>query len=245
VSAVHHDCLKTWLVESYSNPDDIRCKVCDQKYNIQRGSVWLPSGLTTVHWFQTAAIISVMCSAAASVCMMVRLFEHVAVRTISVGSAILVEYVCLRFLGFNMLSAYNRAKLSAIKISGRRLVASPVHASLSHPVIVRTRSSNSSKELRINEEDGQALMVTIIPESRSRVGGNLTESTSDETMFGECSTSGTRSCRTSSNVSEETVIVHSGDGGDCMEVDLSRTEAATKKETGAGLRVTMSGSLSA
>lgn len=119
VSAVHHDCLKTWLVESNSNPENVRCKVCNESYSIQRGDVWLPAGLTITHWFQTAAIASIMCSAAASSFLVVRLFDHMYVRTISVGSTILVEYICLRFLGFNLLSAYNRAKMSAIKIGGR------------------------------------------------------------------------------------------------------------------------------
>lgn len=122
VSAVHHDCLKTWLVESNSNPENVRCKVCNESYSIQRGDVWLPAGLTITHWFQTAAIASIMCSAAASSFLVVRLFDHMYVRTISVGSTILVEYICLRFLGFNLLSAYNRAKMSAIKIGGRLIL---------------------------------------------------------------------------------------------------------------------------
>jgi len=41
VSAVHHDCLKKWLMDSYSNPDNVKCKVCDELYQIQRGQVWL------------------------------------------------------------------------------------------------------------------------------------------------------------------------------------------------------------
>ena len=110
-----------------------------------RGDVWLPAGLTTVHWVQSACILTVMCSAAASVFLMVRLFDHVAIRTISVGSAIIVEYVCLRFLGFNLLSAYNRAKFLAIKISGQRLVATD-----SHPVIIpsnREITTRSTKKV--------------------------------------------------------------------------------------------------
>jgi hypothetical protein len=63
-----------------------------------------------------------MCSAAAGACLVVKLFEHVYVRTISVGCAIVVEYICLRLLGFNILNAYNRAKFSAIKIAGKRLM---------------------------------------------------------------------------------------------------------------------------
>jgi von Hippel-Lindau disease tumor supressor len=121
VSAVHHDCLKKWLMESYTNPENARCKVCNELYEVERGHVWLPSGLTITHWFKTAAIISIMCSAAAGTCLVVKIFEHMYVKTISVGCAILVEYICLRFLGFNMISAYHRAKFSAVKIIGQKI----------------------------------------------------------------------------------------------------------------------------
>jgi hypothetical protein len=106
VSAVHHDCLKKWLMESYTNPENARCKVCNELYEVERGHVWLPSGLTITHWFKTAAIISIMCSAAAGTCLVVKIFEHMYVKTISVGCAILVEYICLRFVLF-----YSRSRL--------------------------------------------------------------------------------------------------------------------------------------
>lgn len=100
VSAVHHECLKQWLMESCSNPEHVKCKVCKEQYRVQSGEFWLPSGLTISHWVQTAFIIFIMCSAAIGVCIIVKLFEHLYVRTISVGAAILVEYICLRFVSF-------------------------------------------------------------------------------------------------------------------------------------------------
>jgi hypothetical protein len=106
VSAVHHDCLKKWLMESYTNPENVRCKVCNELYEVERGHVWLPSGLTITHWFKTAAIISIMCSAAAGTCLIVKIFEHMYVKTISVGCAILVEYICLRFVFFYSFSYF-------------------------------------------------------------------------------------------------------------------------------------------
>lgn len=37
VSSVHHECLRKWLMESYSNSKDIlACKVCKCPYNITR-----------------------------------------------------------------------------------------------------------------------------------------------------------------------------------------------------------------
>lgn len=96
VSAAHHDCLKKWLMESHTNPENIRCKVCNELYQVEKGQVWLPSGLTISHYFKTAAIVSIMCSVAAGSCLIIKLFEHLYVRTITVGCAIILEYVCLR-----------------------------------------------------------------------------------------------------------------------------------------------------
>ena len=98
VSAVHHECLKLWLMESCSNPEHVKCKVCKESYKVQPGDFWLPSGLTISHWVQTAFIITIMCVAAIGVCVIVKLFDHLYVRTTSVGAAILIEYICLRFV---------------------------------------------------------------------------------------------------------------------------------------------------
>lgn len=100
VSAVHHSCLLRWLMESYSTPNcPVFCKVCGSPYRVEHTSetVWLPAGLTITHWFKTAVIITIMCTTLAGSCMLVKLFEHMYVKTISVGSAILVEYICLRY----------------------------------------------------------------------------------------------------------------------------------------------------
>ncbi|XP_046913542.2 uncharacterized protein LOC124494423 [Dermatophagoides farinae] len=124
VSAVHHSCLLRWLMESCSSSTaPVSCKVCGSAYKVEHSqeTVWLPAGLTIAHWFKTATIIMIMCCTLGGSIMIVKLFHHMYVKMISVGSAILVEYICLRFLGFNMISAYHRAKLSAIKIMGRRI----------------------------------------------------------------------------------------------------------------------------
>lgn len=96
VSAVHHDCLKKWLMESHDNPENVRCKVCKELYLVKRGQIWLPSGLTILHWSQTIGIIIVMCTVLAGAYTAVRLYRQMTVRTVSVGCAILFEYLCLR-----------------------------------------------------------------------------------------------------------------------------------------------------
>ncbi|XP_015787698.1 uncharacterized protein LOC107364779 [Tetranychus urticae] len=121
VSAVHHDCLKRWLMESHSSPENVHCKVCKEPYLIERGVIWLPSGLTINHWLQTGVIAILMAITIAGSYIMVRLFHHAGARIMSVGFAILIEYICLRFLGFNILSAYQRAKFAAVKIISRSI----------------------------------------------------------------------------------------------------------------------------
>lgn len=116
VSVVHHDCLKKWLIESAGHPDGAKCKVCNQQYELERSTVWLPQGLTPIHWVKTAAIVTVMCSAGAGACLLIKVFTNVGIRTLAGGSALLVEYICLRLLGFSVLKGYQRAKLSTVKI---------------------------------------------------------------------------------------------------------------------------------
>lgn len=171
VSAVHHDCLKTWLMESNCNPDSVKCKVCNEAYGITRGEVWLPSGLTISHYLQTATIIVIMFSAATSVWMVVKLFDHMYVRTISVGTAILVEYICLRFLGFNIISAYNRAKFSAIKIKGKLLIQSPEVLQQSHHTTSNSDCSSSSLASSSIESSTVETQNTINSTNDSNVSG--------------------------------------------------------------------------
>lgn len=120
VSVVHHECLKKWLVESSDNPDNNRCKVCNEQYELERETMCFPRGISPTHWLKTGAIICVMSSSAAGACLVVKMFESVGLRTLAVGVALLVEYVCLRFLGFSVILGYQRAKFSAVKILSRK-----------------------------------------------------------------------------------------------------------------------------
>lgn len=86
-------------MESYKTPNYCaQCKVCNTPYRVERTAktVWLPAGLTVTHYFKTASIVTTMCIVVAGSFMMVTMFEYVYVKTISVGLAILAEYICLR-----------------------------------------------------------------------------------------------------------------------------------------------------
>lgn len=66
------------------------------QYELERGDVWLPSGLSTAHWLQTVAVLVIMGSAVSGACLVVKVFDNVGIRTLAVGLALLAEYVCLR-----------------------------------------------------------------------------------------------------------------------------------------------------
>eukprot|EP00095_Tigriopus_kingsejongensis_P002985 maker-scaffold849_size89187-snap-gene-0.18 protein:Tk02985 transcript:maker-scaffold849_size89187-snap-gene-0.18-mRNA-1 annotation:"PREDICTED: uncharacterized protein LOC100118313 isoform X2" len=117
VGAVHHDCLRRWLVESADNPDALRCKVCNMNYNVEKGSQFsLSQGFTPRHWIQTLSIVTLMCLSIGGSWTLIQLYSEPWVKMLAVGTALLIQYICLRFLGLNTLTAYQRAKVSALKI---------------------------------------------------------------------------------------------------------------------------------
>jgi len=141
MGAVHHDCLRRWLVESADNPNTLTCKVCNHKYELQRGNPWLPAGFTVAHWLYSLAIITFMCCSGAAAWTVIQLYEEPAIRMVSIGGVMIIQYVCLRFLGFSAVTAYQRAKYSAVKIMGRRFSSGP-----NRDCLMTVTSSNKSPE---------------------------------------------------------------------------------------------------
>ncbi|XP_069986167.1 uncharacterized protein [Penaeus vannamei] len=121
VGAVHHNCLRKWLMECAENSsENLSCKVCGAVYQLERGRAWwIGQGFTTRHWLQTASLVTVMCGTIAGTWAVVQMYENAYIRSLAAGVTLLVIYVCLRFLGFNTFSAYQRARYSAVKILGR------------------------------------------------------------------------------------------------------------------------------
>ncbi|XP_029669428.1 uncharacterized protein LOC115239186 [Formica exsecta] len=117
VSAVHHDCLRRWLVESSVNADSLICKVCNAKYNVEHASRldWQNS-LTPRHCLQTIAIVTMMCASSAAAWVVIQLVEGPIIRMLAAGTALLIMYVCIRFLSLNTVVAYQRAKISSLNI---------------------------------------------------------------------------------------------------------------------------------
>ncbi|EFN61716.1 E3 ubiquitin-protein ligase MARCH2 [Camponotus floridanus] len=117
VSAVHHDCLRRWLVESSVNADSLICKVCNTKYNVEHASRldWQNS-LTPRHCLQTIAIVTTMCASSAAAWVVIQFVEGSIIRMFAAGTALLIMYVCIRFLSLYTVVAYQRAKISSLNI---------------------------------------------------------------------------------------------------------------------------------
>lgn len=126
VAAVHHDCLKRWLIESTvdGGSDSHKCKVCGDQYKLATGRTWLPSGLSVRHWLQTTLILSMMIGAPIGVYLVCLTSIPPTCKILVIGLAVVLEYVCLRLLGLNMLDVYRRARLATMTIIGQPLTAS-------------------------------------------------------------------------------------------------------------------------
>nr|CAH7717391.1 unnamed protein product [Callosobruchus chinensis] len=121
VSSVHHECLRRWLMESAStsSADQMRCAVCRCAYDVRSGAQlkW-ERGFTARHWMGTACVATCMCSAVAGAWIVIQMYDNSYARMASASGALLVVYICIRFLGQNTLSAYQRAKIAALDING-------------------------------------------------------------------------------------------------------------------------------
>ncbi|XP_018353010.1 PREDICTED: uncharacterized protein LOC108754870 isoform X2 [Trachymyrmex septentrionalis] len=145
VSAVHHDCLRRWLVESSLNADSLVCKVCNTKYNVEHASRldWQNS-LTPRHCLQTIAIVTTMCASSAAAWIVIQLVEGPIIRMLAAGSALLIIYVCIRFLSVNTVVAYQRAKISSLNIvnSGSESNVTAQVTTISHTISVDVTKSD-------------------------------------------------------------------------------------------------------
>ncbi|KAG1696111.1 hypothetical protein GQR58_006378 [Nymphon striatum] len=121
VSVVHHDCLKKWLVESACKPENMNCKVCNDKYVLESGKLWIGNGLNKMKWLQIVGLIGTMTSSAVGAYVTCQFYNDAGIRVLAIGGAFILCYVGFRLLGFNVLSAYQRAKISAVKILGKTI----------------------------------------------------------------------------------------------------------------------------
>ena len=113
----HAFSLSRLVLQSADNPDALTCKVCSAQYMVEKGSQFsLAQGFTVKQWIVTGTIVTAMCLTVGGCWAVVHLYPQPWIRGLAVGLALLVMYICLRSLGLNTVNAYQRAKVSALKI---------------------------------------------------------------------------------------------------------------------------------
>lgn len=145
VSAVHHNCLRRWLVESSVNADSLCCKVCGAKYNVEHATRldWQNS-MTSRHCLQTIVIVTTMCGSSAAAWTLIQMVEGPIIRMLAAGTALLVMYVCIRFLSLNTVVAYQRAKISSLNIISSDNNGNAHVSTISHTVCVDLPKSETA-----------------------------------------------------------------------------------------------------
>lgn len=73
-------------------------------------------GFTINHWAKTIILVTIMCITGAAAWVIIQLYVDPIVRIMTAGIAILIGYVCIKLLGENTVTAYQRAKVSSINI---------------------------------------------------------------------------------------------------------------------------------
>jgi von Hippel-Lindau disease tumor supressor len=87
------------FLQSSTNVDSLTCKVCGTLYNVEHASRldWQNS-LTPRHWLQTIGIVVTMCASSAAAWILIQLVEDPIIRMLAAGAALLIMYVCIRYV---------------------------------------------------------------------------------------------------------------------------------------------------
>ncbi|GAB1607693.1 E3 ubiquitin- ligase MIR2, partial [Argonauta hians] len=122
MSAVHHDCLRQWLVESESTTASATCRVCLAKYSLQESHYWLPKGSKIKHWIQVSFVLSAMVACPFGTYAVLRKILPTYVQALVIGFTAIFEIISLKILAVNAVSMYKRGRLSSVSIIGKRIL---------------------------------------------------------------------------------------------------------------------------
>ncbi|XP_052744168.1 uncharacterized protein LOC112050265 [Bicyclus anynana] len=117
VAAVHHDCLRRWLVESSTGTDGLKCKVCNTPYIVQQtNKVEWERGFTVAHWARTVLGVACVCGAVGAAWAVAQLFPSPVPRVLAAGTAVIICYIAVQFLAKDTTMAFQRAKVLSLRI---------------------------------------------------------------------------------------------------------------------------------
>lgn len=81
-------------------------------------------GFTVQHWAKTIILVTVMCITGAGAWVTIQIYVDPIIRVLTAGFAVIIGYVCIKLLGENTVTAYQRAKVSSINIVTNDISAS-------------------------------------------------------------------------------------------------------------------------
>lgn len=73
-------------------------------------------GFTIQHWAKTVILVTLMSITTAGAWVIIHVYVDPIIRVLTAGFAVLIGYVCIKMLGENTMTAYQRAKVSSINI---------------------------------------------------------------------------------------------------------------------------------
>ncbi|CAK8674851.1 uncharacterized protein LOC143469098 [Clavelina lepadiformis] len=118
MAQVHHNCLRTWLVQ-HPNVEEACCKVCKHRYSIEQrklefGAMLCQSKRATL--MIPAIVIAVIAPCASVLVFLLCDTLETYVKVLVLGVTILLELVCFKSLGINFTKLYQVTRISALRI---------------------------------------------------------------------------------------------------------------------------------
>ncbi|XP_014777319.1 uncharacterized protein LOC106874178 [Octopus bimaculoides] len=150
MSAVHHDCLRQWLVESESTAANATCRVCLEKYSLQESHYWLPKGTKIKHWIQVSFVLTAMVACPFGTYAISRRILPTYVQALVIGFTAIFEIISMKILAVNAVSMYKRGRLSSVNIIGKHIPP---------PAVASTSTQNVSAN--VSTIDNQSITVSI------------------------------------------------------------------------------------
>lgn len=89
--------------------------LCSMDFSVFSRLYW-EKGFTINHWAKTIILVTLMCVTGACAWVIIQVYVDPIIRVMTAGVAILIGYVCVKLLGENTVTAYQRAKVSSINI---------------------------------------------------------------------------------------------------------------------------------
>jgi len=126
MAQVHHNCLRTWLVQ-HAHVEKVHCKVCKQMYKIEQQKISFFQMLKNSK--RSVMIIPSVVIAVSAPCASVLVFMlcdtlPTSVKVLVIGITIILELAVFKYLGVNFSKLYQVTRTSALRILNQSVSSS-------------------------------------------------------------------------------------------------------------------------